>query len=112
MRETKVEKELVKGVTALGGTCEKFTTPGKVGPPDRLISWPQGEFGSYADLRYGRDGIEFVETKAPDGVLKSWQARDHARRRALGYSVHVLWNLEQVAQYLMARGQDHLKATK
>lgn len=105
MRETKVERALVAGVEALGGTCEKFTTPGKVGPPDRLISWAQGEYRTLADRMYGREGAEFAETKAPDGVLKSWQARDHARRRARGYTVHVLWNLFEVETYLYARGK-------
>lgn len=105
MRETKVERALVEGVTALGGTCEKFTTPGKRGPPDRLISWPQQNFGSLSDVWNRRMGVEFAETKAPDGVLKSWQARDHKRRRAMGYRVWVLWNLDEVEAYLRARGK-------
>lgn len=105
MRETKVEKALVKGVEALGGMCEKFTTPGKVGPPDRLISWRMTTVGRERAVAFGCYGVEFVETKAPDGVLKSWQERDHARRRAMGYRVHVLWNLFEVEHYLYSRGK-------
>lgn len=101
-RETTVETRLREGVEALGGACEKFVSPGTVGVPDRLICWPGGQvlpqLGVYPIT-------EFVETKAPKGKLESWQARDHERRIKMGYIVHVLWNIEQVEQYLRARGK-------
>jgi len=84
--ETDVENYLVEMVEAHGGMCEKFVTPGKVGPPDRIAS--------YTDAR-----IHFIETKTISGTLESWQKRDHARRRKLGFVVVVLWTKEQVDEY-------------
>lgn len=87
MRETKVEKHLRVSVERRGGTCEKFTSPGRVGVPDRQVS-----------DRPGR--IDFIETKAPNGVLKPWQKRDHERRRARGFRVYVLYTIEMVDWYM------------
>ncbi len=98
MRESKIESKLRGGVEALGGTCEKLVTPGKVGPPDRLICWPGEKYGRYPVA-------EFVETKAPGGALEPWQQRDHDRRRLMGFNVYVLWSLEQVEAYLRSRGK-------
>ncbi len=97
MRESKIETALRKGVEALGGTCEKFVSPGRVGVPDRLICWPA--------KKYGDPVVEFVETKAPDGDIESWQERDHVRRREMGFQVWVIWNMEQVETYLRSRGK-------
>lgn len=92
MRESKIEKTLREGVEALGGTSEKFSPRGQIGRPDQLVSWPD----AFA---------EFVETKAPDGKLESWQARDHKRRRVMGFHVHVIWTMEGVEAYLRTRGK-------
>ena len=86
MLEQSVEDYLTERVVYNGGMCEKLVTPGKVGTPDRLITWP--------------GVIHFVETKAPNGVLESWQERDHARRRRLGHLVKVLWNNDMVDDYI------------
>lgn len=106
MRETTVEQALREGVEALGGTCEKFVSPGKRGVPDRIVSWPedhdnsdQGEHAPFRPL------TEYVETKAPSGKLEPWQERDHARRRAMGFEVYVLWNVYEVEKYLRSRGK-------
>jgi hypothetical protein len=87
VRETKVEKALVDGVELRGGVCLKWTSPGRKGAPDRIVLMP----GAH---------VVFVETKAPDGVLKSWQGRFHTMLRWLGFRVEVLWTLEQVADFL------------
>jgi hypothetical protein len=89
-KESPVETYLTERVEALGGTCEKFVTPGKVGPPDRIISWKHGLTGI----------IDFAETKSKDGVLESWQERDHKRRRAMGFLVVVLWDEAGVDEYI------------
>jgi hypothetical protein len=44
--------------------------------------------------------IVFVETKAPNGELKSWQARCHARLTKLGFRVEVLWTVSMVHGFL------------
>lgn len=88
--ESGVEEYLVAGVEMLGGMCEKFVTPGKKGPPDRLVTWPGGV-------------IHFVETKRPKGgKLASWQERDHKRRTKLGCKVFCLWTKGAVRAYLNA----------
>ena len=48
---------------------------------------------------------EFIETKAPGGRLSVLQARDHARRRAMGFLVHVIWNMDLAEAYLRSRGK-------
>lgn len=91
--ESSVEDYLVAQVEARDGMCEKFVTPGKKGPPDRIVSW----------AARGRilASIHFVETKRPKGgVLFSWQSRDHIRRRGMGFRVEVCWTREQVDAYI------------
>lgn len=88
MREKVVEKYLREEIEKLGGTCEKFVSPGKRGVPDRIITMPGGV-------------IEFVELKAPKKpTLRAAQARDHARRRAMGCTVTVIRTKTQVDEYV------------
>jgi hypothetical protein len=77
MLERDVEKALVKRVKALGGLCEKFTSPTSRSVPDRIVTMPGGK-------------IVFVELKAPGKKPTELQERDHARRRALGCDVRVI----------------------
>lgn len=115
MREYKVEDRLAEGVEALGGTCEKFVTPGKRGPPDRIISWPPMSTGwaQYIVCYHGMNWshpripiVEFVETKTPtDEKPKSWQLRDHDRRRKMGFNVEVHACFDHVDDYLKRRGK-------
>jgi hypothetical protein len=84
--ERDVEKALVKRVKELGGTCEKFTSPGRRSVPDRLITMPGG-------------WIIFVELKAPGKEPTENQAKDHARRRELGCDVRVIDNLEDARAF-------------
>lgn len=79
MLEKDVERALVRRVESLGGTCEKFTSPGRRSVPDRLITMPNGV-------------IVFVELKAPGKKPTPLQARDHERRRAMGCDVRVIDN--------------------
>lgn len=99
MLESKVEAALCAGVLALGGTCDKTVDLGRRGRPDREIVWPQYGQPKTAPV------VEFVETKAPKGRLASWQARYHKRLRDQGFTVHVIWNLDQVEDYLRTRGK-------
>ena len=81
MLERDVERALVRRVKALGGTCEKFTSPTKRSVPDRIITLPGGV-------------IIFVEVKAPGKKPTPLQERDHAARRALGCDVRVIDSME------------------
>lgn len=92
MRESNVEAYLKEQVEARGGLCEKHVSPGLVGVPDRLITWP-----------YGR--MELVETKAPGKKPRPSQVRDHARRAKRCVSVPVLDTMEKVDAYVQDRWQ-------
>ena len=87
MRESTIEKRLKRGIEALGGRCDKFTSPGTRGVPDRLITLPGGR-------------IIFVETKAPKKVPNPLQAKDHERRRKLGCDVRVIDTVEKADEFL------------
>ena len=77
MLERDVEAALVARVKALGGLCEKFTSPSARSVPDRIVSLPGGR-------------VVFVEVKAPGKKPTALQERDHARRKALGMRVLVI----------------------
>lgn len=81
MIERDVEQALVRRVKAMGGLCEKFTSPGRRSVPDRLVTLPNGR-------------IVFVELKAPKKKPTENQIRDHERRRALGCDVRMIDNVE------------------
>ena len=81
MLEKQIEQALLRRVKVLGGTCEKFTSPGKRSVPDRIVT-----------LMGGR--IIFVECKAPGKKPTLAQQYDHERRRLLGCDVRVIDSLE------------------
>ncbi len=81
MLEEDVENALVRRVKKLGGTAEKFTSPGRRSVPDRLVTMPDGS-------------IIFVELKAPGKKPTEKQARDHERRRKMGCDVRVIDSVE------------------
>lgn len=87
MRESKIEKRLKSGIEKLGGLCEKFTSPGRRSVPDRIVT-------------LSGNHIVFVELKAPKKEATELQAKDHARRRALGCDVRVINSVEQVDEFL------------
>lgn len=86
MLEKTIENALIRKVKSLGGTCEKFTSPGKRSVPDRLVTLPGNR-------------IIFVECKAPRKLPTEKQALDHKKRRILGCDVRVIDSLEQVENF-------------
>lgn len=84
--EKDVEATLVRRVKALGGLCEKLTSPGRRSVPDRIITMPGGQ-------------IIFVELKRPGGKPTDAQLKDHAKRRELGCDVRVIDNLEDARAF-------------
>jgi hypothetical protein len=85
--EACVEDALIQGVRARGGWAAKMVDKGRRGAPDR-------------ECRFPKALTIYVETKAKNGVLKKWQSEYHKDLRALGYSVVVLWTIEQVDTFL------------
>lgn len=86
MRESEIEKYLVKRVQALGGEVRKAAWVGRRGAPDRCVML---------------DGKTiFVELKAPGEKAKPHQAREHDRMRKMGQTVVVVDSLEGVDEVL------------
>lgn len=83
MLEKTIEKKLCQRIKALGGECEKFTSPGRRSVPDRLVTLPGGI-------------MIFIEVKAPGKKPTDNQSRDHEHRRALGCTVLVIDSLEGI----------------
>ena len=79
--ERDVEKALKERVKCLGGTCEKFTSPGRRSVPDRIITLPKGK-------------IIFVEVKKKGKKITRAQKNDHDRRLDLGCDVRVVEGIE------------------
>jgi len=88
MRERNVEDFLKEQVEKFGGMCEKHVSPGRVGVPDELVTWPGGI-------------MHLIETKAPKKGPRSSQQRDHARRAELGVEVYVLNTKLAVTRYVL-----------
>ncbi len=106
MRESKIEGYLRTEIAKLGGWCEKHVSPGTRGAPDNLVMWPADPHCYAAgDLVGEPTTVEFIETKAPKKGPNALQQRDHARRRAMGFVVHVISTMEQAEAYLQSRGK-------
>lgn len=83
MVESYIERKLCERIKALGGLCDKFTSPGRRNVPDRIVTLPGGV-------------IEFVECKRPGQRPTAAQQRDHDRRRALGCTVRIIASLQDI----------------
>ena len=103
IRESDVERYLVKRVEHHKGTAEKFTSPQRSNVPDRIVCWP--EDWSY-DCEPCPASACFVECKAPGKKPTTAQARDHERRRAMGFRVYVVDTFAAVDSFIKAEGFD------
>ena len=83
MRESEIEKYLVKRVKELGGEVRKVKWIGRRGAPDRLVMFPPNH-------------TEWVELKATGKVAEPHQLREHIRMRAVGQRVVVIDSIEGV----------------
>ena len=86
MREQVVERRLQRSVKDRGGWAVKLV-PSVAGLPDRLVLLPGGR-------------VVFVETKAPDGKVKTHQYVIHEMLRSMGFRVDVLSTLDEVDQWV------------
>jgi len=94
LRESDIEKYLVKRVKELGGECRKIQFIGRPGAPDRLVMLPPSEYPAAWD----RACTIWVELKAPGKKAEPHQAREHARMRKMGQRVVVIDSYEQVEE--------------
>ena len=89
MRESVIEKHLVKRVEELGGEVRKVKWIGRRGAPDRLVMLP-------APVVYHFARTIWVELKAPGEKPEPHQAREHERMRRMGQRVEVIDSIEGV----------------
>ena len=82
MKESVIEKRLVKGVKELGGKCLKMVPTYDNGIPDRLVL-------------YGGEAI-FVEVKRPGKEPRKLQVLFAEELRRNGFTVKTLDSIEQV----------------
>lgn len=68
--------------TKHGMLVEKFTSPGKRSVPDDMFSCTGGF-------------VFFIEFKAPGKTASEKQAKDHERRRTMGFEVFVVDDIEE-----------------
>ena len=97
LRESDIEKYLVKQVKALGGEVRKVRWIGRCGAPDRVAMLPPGEErftygGNYRTI--------WIELKAPGIKPEPHQLREHERMRKMGQRVEVVGSCERVDEVL------------
>jgi len=87
MREKEIEKQLVVETKRMKGLALKFTSPGFVGVPDRLVLLPGGK-------------LAFVEVKREGEKPRPIQISRHKLLRKLGFKVYVLDSKKQIKEIL------------
>jgi len=96
MRESDIEKYLVKRVKELGGEVRKVKWIGRRGAPDRLVMLP-----AYDSLRCEHSpSTTWVELKATGKSPEPHQLREHERMRRMGHRVVVIDSIEGVDDLL------------
>ena len=93
MRESTIERQLVREVKARGGICPKWVSTGFDGVPDRLVFLPGRHFG-------------LVEVKAPGEKPRPLQVSRHRLLEKLGFHTYILDGIEQIGGIL-----DDIQAT-
>ncbi|EMC0274962.1 VRR-NUC domain-containing protein [Staphylococcus pseudintermedius] len=91
MRESNIEKYLVREVKKQNGLCLKWVAPGTKGVPDRIIIMPDGK-------------TYFVEMKQNKGRIDPLQKYVHKQFNQRGHKVYVLWTKEQVNEFVKKLG--------
>lgn len=87
MKETSLERALVRAVSSMGGMALKFVSPGMAGVPDRLVLMPEAR-------------IAFVEMKAPGEKTRPLQRYRMEQLRSLGFRVFVIDGRDQIREML------------
>lgn len=105
VRESAIEKHLVKRVKELGGEVRKVKWIGRNGAPDRLVmlSATMDSVNFKTDppsIRPGRASTTWVELKAPGVKTEPHQLREHERMRKMGQRVVVIDSIEGVEELL------------
>ena len=99
MRESDIEKYLVKRVKALGGEVRKVEWIGRRGAPDRVVMMHAGKKPWWPTIWVELKNPETIKTFPADAHERA-QAREHERMRAMGQRVEVVGTYEQVDELL------------
>jgi hypothetical protein len=100
LRESDIEKYLVKRVKELGGECRKIQFIGRPGAPDRLVMLPERAGGGLYSFSELPAATIWIELKAPGKKAEPHQLREHARMRKMGQRVEVVDNYARVDEIL------------
>lgn len=87
MRESKLERKLVREIKNRGGQAVKWVAPGERGVPDRIVIMPLGK-------------IYFVELKGEGGIVSQLQWRWLKRLIAWGHKAYILDCEEELDKFL------------
>ncbi|QJC53071.1 VRR-NUC domain-containing protein [Paenibacillus albicereus] len=87
MKESELERILVRRVRAAGGRAVKWTAPGEAGVPDRIVLLPDGR-------------IAFVEMKAPGGRLAPLQVRWARILQEMGHRHYTIDSREAIDRFV------------
>jgi hypothetical protein len=100
VRESVIEKHLVKRVKELGGEVRKVQWIGRRGAPDRLVMLPASWKGRRTSGFWDSPTPIFVELKATGVAPETYQLREHERMRKMGQRVVVIDSIEGVDEVL------------
>lgn len=87
MRESILEKRLVREVEKIGGLSPKWVSPGNRGVPDRLVILPNGR-------------TVYVEMKATGKSLDPLQRKWAEKLKKLGHEVYTLDSVESIDSFV------------
>lgn len=85
-REGKIEKYLDSEVKKIGGFTRKWTCPGHIGVPDRIVFY--------------RGKIYFIEVKTKNGTLTERQHRELTLLNDAGFNAGVVFGLIGVDKFI------------
>lgn len=93
MRESEIEKILVREVKRLGGRAYKWVSPGNDGVPDRIVIFPY-------------KSPVFVELKTKTGRLTALQSVQINNLETLGQAVEVIQGIDGLSQFFQDQGYE------
>jgi len=87
MRESTLERRLVREVEKIGGKAPKWTSTGNRGVPDRIVILPHGQ-------------TVYVEMKAPGKPLRPLQEKWARTLRGLGHHVYKIDSNDDIDRFI------------